>query len=81
MCVRHRFSPPSIKSTNKVARRVLRDKEMSLEVQLMNMQEQPSHIKREICAAIEVSLDQLFLIRSGSRDHPRRYVPPERLLL
>lgn len=53
--------------------------EMSLEVQLMNAQDQPSNIKREICAAIEVNFDQLFLIRSGSWDQPRRYVPPERL--
>lgn len=53
--------------------------EMSLEVQLMNAQDQPSNIKREICVAIEVNFDQLFLIRSGSWDQPRRYVPPERL--
>lgn len=52
---------------------------MSLEVQLMNVQEQPSNIKREIRAAIEVNFNQLFLIRSGSWDQPRRYVPPERL--
>lgn len=52
---------------------------MSLEVQLMNVPEQPSNIKREICAAIEVNFKQLFLIRSGSWDQPRRYVPPERL--
>lgn len=45
----------------------------------MNVQEQPSNIKREICVAIEVNFDQLFLIRSGSWDQPRRYVPPERL--
>lgn len=53
--------------------------EMSLEVQLMNVQEQPSNIKREIRTAIEVNFNQLFLIRSGSWDQPRRYVPPERL--
>ncbi|KAM3591499.1 uncharacterized protein V6R79_002762 [Siganus canaliculatus] len=45
----------------------------------MNASERPSNIKREICAAIEVNLDQLFLIRPGSWDQPRRYVPPERL--
>lgn len=40
--------------------------EMSLEVQLMNVLGRPSNIKREICAAIEVNFDQLFLIRPAS---------------
>lgn len=53
--------------------------EMSLEVQMMNTRDQPSNIKQEIYVAIEVNFDQLFLIRSGSRDQPRRCVPPERL--
>lgn len=44
--------------------------EMSLEVQLMNVHEWPSNIKRTICAVIEVNMEQLFLIMRGSRDQP-----------
>lgn len=70
---------PSMKSTNATQPEESYEMEMSLKVQLMNAQKQPSNIKREICKAIEVSFIQLFLIRSDSWDQPSRYVPPERL--